>query len=122
MMAKAIPMFFEELGQRGHEPLLAKITGTLRFDLRSRQRTDHWFVSIVRGDVAVAQKDGPADCVVQIEKALFERVASGTENAVAALLRGAIGVEGDIELLMLFDRLFPGPPGGHAPSAIPARR
>ena len=34
---------------------------------------------------------------------------------MAALLRGAVGIEGDIELLMLFERLFPGPPGAHGP-------
>jgi ubiquinone biosynthesis protein UbiJ len=110
-VAKAIPTFFAELGQRGHEPLLEKISGTLRFDLRSRQTVGHWLVTIVRGEIAIAEQEGSADCVVQIDRALFERVATGAENAVAALLRGEIGVEGDIELLMLFDRLFPGPPG-----------
>ena len=118
-MAKAIPPFFEELGRRGHEPLLEKISGTLRFDLRSRQRVDHWLITIRRGDVAIAEQEGSADCVVQIDKALFERVANGTENAVAALLRGEIGVEGNIELLMLFDRLFPGPPSGQGSFAHP---
>jgi len=121
LVANAIPPFFQELGQAGHEPLLEKISGTLRFDLRSRQKIDHWLVSIARGEIAITESDASADCVVQIDRALFERVANGTENAVAALLRGEIGVEGDIELLMLFDRLFPGPPRGHGTSAHPTR-
>jgi hypothetical protein len=29
---------------------------------------------------------------------------------MAALLRGAMAVEGDVELLVLFQRLFPAPP------------
>jgi putative sterol carrier protein len=116
-VANAIPPFFEELRRAGHEPLLEKINGTLRFDLRSRQRTDHWLITIRRGDVTIAEQDGSADCVVQMDRALFARVADGTENAVAALLRGEIGVEGDIELLMLFDRLFPGPPDARGLSA-----
>ena len=114
-MADATTEFFDELGERGHEPLLEKVTGTLRFDLGARRKTDYWLVTIVKGDVAVSQENRPADCVVQMDKALFDSVVSGRENAVAALLRGAVGIEGDIELLMLFDRLFPGPPGAHGP-------
>jgi hypothetical protein len=34
---------------------------------------------------------------------------------MAAVLRGLIAIEGDIELLMLFQRLFPGPPGRRTP-------
>jgi hypothetical protein len=30
--------FFDELGRRGHEPLLEKATGTLRFDIADGKR------------------------------------------------------------------------------------
>ena len=43
-----------------------------------------------------------------LAKKLIE--AKSEVNAMAALLRGAMGVEGDVELLVLFQRLFPGPP------------
>ena len=114
-MADATSEFFDELAERGHEPLLEHVTGTLRFDLGPGRKTDHWLVSIVKGDVSVSRESAPADCAVRMDRALFDGVASGRKNAVAALLRGAIGVEGDIELLMLFGRLFPGPPGAHGP-------
>jgi hypothetical protein len=42
---------------------------------------------------------------------LFERVARGEANALAAALRGEIDVEGEPGLLMAFERLFPGPGG-----------
>jgi putative sterol carrier protein len=121
-MADATTEFFDELSERGHEPLLEKVTGTVRFDLGARRQTDHWLVAIVKGDVAVSRKNAPADCTVQMDKALFDGIASGRENAVAALLRGAIGIEGDIELLMLFERLFPGPPGAKGPLYTGAAR
>jgi hypothetical protein len=36
-------------------------------------------------------------------------MAAGKVNAFAAALRGAIAVEGDPRLLVLFQRLLPGP-------------
>jgi hypothetical protein len=35
---------------------------------------------------------------------------TGETNALAAYLRGAVEVEGDPELLLRFQRIFPGPP------------
>jgi len=102
--------FFGELGRRGHEPLLEKATGTLRFDLVDGKRTDRWLVTVKKGDVAVSHRNVRADCVVRADRALFDGVAGGEVNAMAALLRGAMGVEGNVELLVLFQRLFPGPP------------
>jgi putative sterol carrier protein len=114
-MTDATTAFFDGLSERGHEPLLEKVTGTLRFDLGNRRQTHYWLVTIVKGDIAVSEKNAPADCTVQMDEALFDGIASGNENALAALLRGAVGIDGDIELLMLFDRLFPGPPGARGP-------
>ena len=37
-------------------------------------------------------------------------MASGKVNAMAAVLRGDLAVEGNAELLVLFQRLLPGPP------------
>jgi putative sterol carrier protein len=109
-MADATAEFFEALAGRGHEPLLEKATGTLRFDLRDGRKTDRWLVSIVKGDLAVSRRNLQADCVVTTDKTLLDEVASGKTNTLAALLRGAAEVEGDVQLLVLFQRLFPGPP------------
>jgi len=108
-MADPTGEFFDELGRRGHEPLLEKATGTVRFDLRDGKTTDRWLVAITKGDLAVSRRNTRADCVVSTDKALFDGVASGKTNAMAALLRGAMGVEGDVRLLVAFQRLFPGP-------------
>lgn len=108
-MTDATAEFFEELGRRGHEPLLDKATGTLRFDLRRGKRIGRWLITIDKGDVTVSHKNAKADCVVRAEGGLFDRIASGRENAMAAVLRGAIDLEGNQGLLLPFQRLFPGP-------------
>ena len=84
-MADATAEFFGMLVERGHEPLLEKATGTVRFDLRDGKKTDRWLVSVVKGDLAVSRRNLRADCVVSAEKALFDSVAGGKTNAMAAL-------------------------------------
>jgi hypothetical protein len=107
-----IARFFGELGRRGHEPLLAKVTGRVRFDLVEGGRTDRWLVAVDKGDTAVSHKGGAAECTIQADRALFERLCRGEENAIAAVLRGALVCSGDVELLFAIQRLFPGPPRG----------
>jgi putative sterol carrier protein len=101
--------FFEALGAIGHSPLLSKASGTIRFDLTQGKKTERWLVTIKRGDVSVSRRNLKADCVIRCDKALFHRLAEGEENAMAALLRGAIELEGDPGLVVLVQRLLPGP-------------
>jgi hypothetical protein len=42
-------------------------------------------------------------------RAVFDDIVGGRTNAMASLLRGALAVDGDPELLVLTQRLFPGP-------------
>jgi putative sterol carrier protein len=110
-MTDATAEFFEALAGRGHEPVLAKATGTLRFDLSDGGgRAERWLITISQGDVAVSHRNAKADCVVRTDRTLFDGIASGQANAMAAFLRGAIEVDGDRGLLLAFQRAFPGPP------------
>jgi hypothetical protein len=106
----AIERFFAGLAGRGVEPLLKGASGTLRFDLANGSRVDRWYVSVTKGDVEVSHRNAAADAVIRADRGLFERVVGGRVNATAALLRGVLEVDGDLGLLMLFQRLFPGPP------------
>jgi putative sterol carrier protein len=102
-----------------HEPLLEGIRGTIRIDLDEDGKRRRWFVSIDDGAVVVARRGGAPDCMIRASAKTFGALVRGERNAVAAVLRGAVTVEGDLELLVRFQRLFPGPPSTSA--AKPAR-
>ena len=118
----ATSAFFVDLAERGHEPLLAASTGTLRFVLVSGRRVEHWFVSLKKGDVTVSQKDTRANAIVRLDRALFDRMVTGKANAMAATLRGVIEPEGDLGLVISFQRLFPGPPASQRRSTRTAAK
>jgi putative sterol carrier protein len=104
--------FFESLARRGHEQSLEQTRGTLRVELSDDdQLVEHWLVSIDAGDIDVAHRNAPADCTLRASREIFKGLATGEVNAFAAFLRGAVVLEGDSELLVKFQRLFPGPPG-----------
>ena len=115
-MVDATAKFFEDLGSHGHEPLLEKASGSLRFELTDGNAVERWRVEVRKGDVAVSHKASAADCVLRAPKPLFDKLSSGRENAMAAVLRGALIVEGDIDLLLAFQRIFPSPPGRPSPA------
>jgi putative sterol carrier protein len=104
--------FFTALEQRGREPMLQRTSGTLRFDLADGGVVEHWYVRISKGALTVTHDEDHADCVVRADKELFDRLASGTANAMAAALRGVVEPSGDLQLIVQFQRLFPGPPRG----------
>jgi putative sterol carrier protein len=101
--------FFAELAGRKHEPLLRKASGSTRFDIVDGRRTRRWLVAVERGDITVASRGTEADCVVRADKAVFDKLVSGRLNAVAAVLRGDLAIEGDWRLLVRMQRLFPSP-------------
>ncbi|HET8968419.1 MAG TPA: SCP2 sterol-binding domain-containing protein [Gaiellaceae bacterium] len=101
--------FFAELATRAHEPLLRKASGSMRFDVVDGRKTQRWLVAVERGDMTVRPGGGDAACIVRADKAVFDKVAAGRLNAVAAVLRGDLQVEGDWRLLVRMQRLFPGP-------------
>jgi putative sterol carrier protein len=111
-----IAEFFSQLGGRRREQLLAKVTGSVRFELVNGGRTDEWLVNLTKGDITVAHEGGPAECTIRVDRRFFERLCRGEENAIAATLRGALVCRGDVELLFAIQRIFPGPPRQAEPS------
>jgi hypothetical protein len=121
-MADAMTEFMNELGRRGHDPLLRKVNETIRFDLVNG-KTDRWLVRIENGDVTVAHKGGAADTVVRADREVFDRMARGKANPVASVLRGDVAWEGAWKNLVAVQRLFPGPPAAsHGQPSAPAER
>ena len=110
-MATSIAEFFDELSRRGHEPLLERVGATVRFDITDGDRTEHRLVRIDRGDIRMSAAEGPADCVLSGERAMFDAIIGGRMTVMVALLLGVLAIDGDPELLVLTQRLFPGPAG-----------
>jgi putative sterol carrier protein len=110
-MTDASAEFFDELGQRGHEPFLEHASGTIGFELKRGNRTERWVVAVNKGDIAVSRKKADCDCVFRTDLALFDRVVAGETNMLAALLRGTLAVDGDPTVAVLFQRLLPRPSG-----------
>jgi putative sterol carrier protein len=104
-----VARFFEELVSKGHEPLLHHASGTLRIDLSMEEGLERWFVTMTRGDVTVSHRNARADTTIGMDRKLFQGMVGGTVNLSAALLRGVLHIEGDLGLVMAFDRLMPGP-------------
>jgi putative sterol carrier protein len=101
--------FFDALSRKGTEPLLKSASGTIRFDLRDGDGVEHWSVAIDKGIVEVSHSRKRADAVVRLERSMFDRMVVGKENAMAATLRGELVPEGDLSLMILFQRAFGGP-------------
>jgi putative sterol carrier protein len=114
-MGEAAEQFFERIDRLRGEPLLQKVRGTLRFDIRQGPSTDHWLLRFDRGDIEVTRSDGPADSIVTIDPELLDRISRGEENGIAAMLRGAMMVSGDLRLVLMLARLFPGPHHARGP-------
>jgi SCP-2 sterol transfer family len=102
--------FFDGLAQRGYEPLLRKLSGSVRFDIADGKRVERKYVNVDKGHIAVSGRGSGGQAIMSADRAVFERVATGELHPVAAVLRGELAIQGDWRLLVLVQRLFPGPP------------
>ena len=106
-MSTSTERFFDRIASGDSASVLGSAKGTIRFDLSDGRRTDHWHVALNRGSVAVTRSDEPADTVITGKRTDFDEVADGHVNALAAALRGLLGIHGDPAVLVRFQRLFP---------------
>ena len=113
----AVESFFDELGRRGHEPLLRKASGRVQFEVVDGPSIEAWLMVVDNGALKVTREAGRADCFVRGERSVFEELVSGRKNVTAAVLRGALTCRGDLELLFAIQRIFPEPPRGWDPTA-----
>jgi hypothetical protein len=104
----AVEAFFAEMSTRGSVPLLRDVKGTIRFDVSSETGVRRWSVTLQKGEVSVSNRNVKADAVVAVDHTLLNQIAEGRKNAMAAVLRGAMVITGDIGLVLAFQRFFPG--------------
>lgn len=101
-------MFFERLEECGAESRAGRVRGTVRVEVEDGER---WCVTFDRGALGVSRDVLDAECVVRTDRATLDGMVEGRVNATAALLRGLVQAEGDVELLIYLQRFFPSPPG-----------
>jgi putative sterol carrier protein len=118
MTATSTAEFFDDLSRRGREPLLRRVRATVRFDITDGDRTEHRLVSIDHGDIGMSAAEELADCVLGGDRAVFDAIVGGRMTVMVALLLGVLAIEGDPELLVLTQRLFPGPARSPRPDAV----
>ncbi|WP_328849691.1 SCP2 sterol-binding domain-containing protein [Micromonospora zamorensis] len=103
----------------GRRPDLPETTaGTLRLDVRADGCTDHWYLTISDQHVNVARSADDAELVVRADRSVVDQMVNGELHPGAALLRNELSVQGNIQLLMLLRRIFPGPSGARHPREL----
>ncbi len=106
-MKEATRQFFAEL--EAQPALPGRQTGVLRIDLVDGERTEHWYLDIRRGAVRVSHQGPAPDCTVSTDLDIFEAIVEGRMNAMAAVLRGVVQIEGRFPLLISVQSFMAGP-------------
>lgn len=107
-------VFFADLARgacraASDEPALQEASGTIEIELLDGPTADRAFVRIDGGKLLDgAGRVAGADAVIHGERSTFNEIVQGQANAVGALLRGALWMEGDLGLVTAFARSFPG--------------
>ena len=109
-MNDEVSAFFDGLGRRKHVPSLERLTATLRVDAEDVHAVERWLVRVDRGDVRVSRRMAKANCTVRADRDTLRAIVVGRLNVLAAVLRGVVGIDGDLNALVLFQRAFPRPP------------
>jgi hypothetical protein len=117
-VSEATERFFESLPARAPAVLRSPITGTLQIDLSTGNRTDHWLIQMRPGEAVVTHARGTADALWHSSADLFERLASGRTQAIAAVLRNESTFSGNVVLFLAFRRFLPNPPGTRDPREV----
>jgi hypothetical protein len=102
--------FFDRMGRLAHTPWLAKIDGSIRFDVTEQEDVRHWLLTMREGFVAVSREYGPADTVVQCDSDTLDRLLTGRLRLLPAWLRNEIVIEGRLLFVLALERLVPRPP------------
>jgi putative sterol carrier protein len=122
-MADERERFFEQVGKQGHVRLLEHASGTILVEISDSGPTEHWYVTIHRGDVGVSHEGASPDCTIRTDGAAFDAIIAGKMSPMPALLRGRLEVEGKINLLVALQALFqPTEGAAKEPAAGYARR
>src|SRR5437588_2999713 len=103
-MSDTTQTFFDRLGERGYEPLLHSVSGTIWTDIEG---AGSWFVVVKNGALTVSRDTAGADCVIACSREDFERMVVGKQNPTTLFMQGKMKITGNVVLAQMFQRLFP---------------
>ena len=96
--------FFDRLAERGYEPLLHHVSGTIRCDIED---VGSWFIVVNNGSLSVGRDAVRADCVLACSREDFDRMVVGKQNPTTLFLQGRMRITGNLGLAQIFMLLFP---------------
>jgi putative sterol carrier protein len=107
-MTDQADLFFKGVGKERHVQLLEGRSGTVLVELKNGAAADpkRWYVTIHRGDVNVSHSGSKPDCVLRTDGKTFDAIVAGKLNAMPALLRGLVAMEGRVDLMVALQALF----------------
>jgi glycogen debranching enzyme len=86
--------FFDPAKTRGEQ-------GTYRFEIVG---VGDWICLIDDGTMSISAGHGDAACVLRMSEQTFENILRGEQNAITAMLSGALSLEGDLLLASKLDK------------------
>jgi putative sterol carrier protein len=117
-MGATIAEHLRQLGAGRRTDLPDTTAGTMRLDAGEDGHTEHWYLTVADQHVRVTRSGDDAELVIRATPAVFDRLASGESHVATALLRNELTVQGNLRLLMLLRRIFPGPAGARHPREL----
>ncbi|GAB3957399.1 SCP2 sterol-binding domain-containing protein [Micromonospora vulcania] len=117
-MGSTVGEYLDRLGGGRRTDLPETTSGSMRLDAHHDGWTEHWYLTIADQHVQVTRSSDDAELVVRADREVFDRLASGQTHLAEALLRNELTVQGNMRLLMLLRRIFPGPAGARHPREL----
>ena len=117
-MSTTAAQFLQHLDAGPRTDLPETTAGTVRLDVRCDGCTEHWYLTIADQHIQVTRSSDDADLVVGASRDVFDKLANGRMHLAVALLRNELTVRGNMALLMLLRRVFPGPAGARHPREL----
>ena len=96
--------FFDRLAERGYEPILHNVSGTIGCDIEDG---GSWFIVVDHDSLSVGRDAVRADCVLACSREDFDRMVVGKQNPTTLFMQGRMRITGNLGLAQIFQQLFP---------------
>ncbi len=105
-MTSPTEAFFDKLRHTARIPSMAKVNGSIRFEVTDGKKVEKTRIDVVRGNVTVGEPTGDAQCWIYVHRDVLDALCTQEAQPMTAYLRGALVAKGDAAMLVLMRRLF----------------